>query len=220
MGRLARTLPTTVSNPVLAGLYGGPLIPHVRDSGPQGRPHVREAPVIAFVGSVKPHKGIDLLRGAVAQLSRYGYRLVITGEAPNDARPWEDWVGVTSFEDGLQLVGDADIVALPSLYSPWARGQLPAKLIDAMLLERAVVVSDVGPLRWAVDDTGLVVRPGHAADLVCALHELRSPERRADLGRRARRLAELRFTVDAVAPRFAEFCLDVIDLHASDRTAT
>jgi glycosyltransferase involved in cell wall biosynthesis len=97
-------------------------------------------------------------------------------------------------------VMDADVVIVPSRPYGYSRGQLPMKLIDAMLAGRAVAVSGVGPLPWAVGDAGLVFRPDSAEDIRRTLVDLGDVGMRRDLGQRARRLALSRYTPEAVAP--------------------
>lgn len=200
--RIARRHVCISSNPVLQGIYGGEVVPHpTPDSGP-GSPHVSEHPLVSFIGTDRPHKGLPVLRSAVAELAKHGFRLLITAEAPPDAQPWEQWVGNVDAQTAAQLLLETDIVALPS--RPWgiARGQLPMKLTRAMLAGRAVAVSRVGAHPWAVGDGGLVFEPDSVASLIEALAELQSPARRTELGDRARQIALDRFTPEAVAPAF------------------
>lgn len=201
MTRLARATPSIVSNPVLQQRYGGEVVPHGRPDQGAGAAHTREQPVIGLVGTVWGHKGLDLLRGAAAQLAPQGWRLRVTADAPADAAPWEDWLGSQIFgAAAAEVMRTSDVVALPSENHGFGPGQLPMKLMDAMLAGRAVAVSRVGPMPWAVGDAGRVFAPGSVPALVDALRPLRDPGLRADLGRRARELALQRYTVPAVAP--------------------
>jgi glycosyltransferase involved in cell wall biosynthesis len=199
--RKTRSVPILTSNPSLRLRHGGYLIPHVREAVPPGRAHVRERPVVAFVGTPRIHKGIEVLRSAVSRLSYKGLLLVLTSQAPSDAAPWERWVGETNLADGRSLLDEADIVALPSLDMPFAREQLPVKVIDAMLSARAIVASELPPLRWALASTGLYTRPGSVEDLVGALQSLMLPARRVALAKAARHRALGMFTPTVVAPR-------------------
>ena len=206
LGELARTLPRLVSNPVLADWYGGVVIPHVRPEGPVPtyRSDTETGPVtVRFVGSPRGHKGVDVLRRSVAALQDVGMRLEITADQPADAKPWEGWLGQTTFDAGQELVASADIVAIPSLAKSWAVAQLPAKLMDAMMAGRAVVASDVAPMRWALGGAGLLVPPGDAKALTAALRELCDPVRRQQLGTAAYAHALETFGVRSVAPAFA-----------------
>ena len=209
LARLARTLPSLVSNPWLQTRYGGTLIPHTRL--PMVPSTLRDSSDlrVAFVGTRHRHKGVDVLRAAIDSLQSDGQsaELVITDDPPGDAKHWERWVGRTSLEEGLSLARDADVIAIPSLNVRHARGQLPVKLIDALMLGRAVIVSDVEPLPWAVGGAGLIVPAGDASALAEALRRLRVPATRRRLGDLAVRRAQEEFSIGVLAPRFEEACI-------------
>ncbi len=201
----ARTVPVTVSNPILQGWYGGLLVPHVRPAAEAGPQAPGRDIVVRFVGSPRGHKGVGLLREAVAAFAGDGVRLEITSDAPADARPWESWLGQTSLAAGRALVATADVIAVPSVPDGWSRAQLPAKLVDAMVLGRAVVASDMPPLRWALGDTGVLVPPGDVPALTGTLRALRDPDLRRSLGAAAHERADEMFSVESVAPRFGDY---------------
>ncbi|MFA9477508.1 glycosyltransferase family 4 protein [Phycisphaerales bacterium AB-hyl4] len=198
--RLTRTLPGTTSNPMLQQRYGGIIVPHaIEDTGP-GAPHVNNAPTVAFVGTVREHKGIDSLRRAVASIQdAQPVCLKITADAPADAKPWEQWLGTVSIESAHRLTAEADIMALPSIAVDYGTAQLPAKLLAGMMLGRAVIASDLPPIRWALADTGLLVEPGSTEALTEALTTLCDPQKRASFGKRARERALTMFTPAACA---------------------
>ncbi len=95
-------------------------------------------------------------------------------------------------------------MALPSLDQGYAPAQVPVKLIDAMHAGRAVVASDLPPVRWALGDAGLLVPPGSVGQLSAALVKLADPEVRARLGQAARSRALERFVPGAVSPVVAK----------------
>jgi glycosyltransferase involved in cell wall biosynthesis len=202
LGRLARTVPRLVSNPVLEELYGGDVVPHVRPRSGAPELGTSDRPVVRFVGSPRGHKGVDVLRRSVAALAPEGYSLEVTGPAPADATAWERWLGTTSLAEGERLVATADVVAIPSLPTAWSPAQLPAKLIDAMMHGRAIVASSTAPVAWALGTTGLLVPPGDERALRGALRRMKDPDARAEFGIAARERAVRRFSVDAVAPVF------------------
>ena len=199
---LARSVPRMVSNPTLHEAYGGTVVPHVRDERAAGTAHEGRHPQVCFVGTVRPHKGIELLRDAVARAYPEP-RLAVTAEPPPDARPWEVWTGPLAFDDGMQLVDRSDIVAVPSTQGAWSTGQFPVKLLDAMMSGRAIVASDNPVHRWVLGDTALLVPPGSVEALVEALVRLRDPDLRRTLGADARRRVLRHFTPAAVAQPFA-----------------
>jgi glycosyltransferase involved in cell wall biosynthesis len=199
--REARHRPMLLSSPGLRPGYTGAVIPHVRVARP-----VTEIPrgalTLAFVGTPREHKGLTLLRDAA---ERAGVTLTLTADAPADARPNERWVGATSIEAGARIVEASSCVVVPSLDTPFARGQLPVKLIDGMLAGRAVIASDLPPISWALGDAGILVPPGDLRSLIGALTRLRDDRAevlRLSAAARARALAK--FTPEAVAPCFAD----------------
>ena len=207
--RRVSTVPRFVSNPELQRLYGGTLLPHVRplSEGSVAAAGGEHGVRVVFVGTNRAHKGVGLLRSAVRRLAQEGYTLTITDTPPDDVQPWERWTGMTTLDDGAALVATADVVALPSLDTPWAWGQLPAKLVDAMLAGVPTVVSSIDPMPWAVADGGLQVRPGNEDDLVNALRALRLPATRVRIGARAAERARNVFSVEANAGAFADVLL-------------
>lgn len=211
--RLAQGTPRMVSNPYLQRYNGGTLVPHARSLAAVPAAHAGSEVVVAFIGSVRLHKGLPLLREAIGRLAPEGYRLLVTSDRPADAAPWETWVGTTTTEQGAALLRDSDIVATPSLNSPWSRGQLPVKIIDAMATGVPVVASRVEPQPWAIGDAGLVVRPGNLNDLVSALRQLGDRELRVALGEAGRRRVARQFSFEAVSEEFRAACEGAVSSH-------
>jgi glycosyltransferase involved in cell wall biosynthesis len=199
--------PRTVSNPTLQDWYGGDIVPHARPDTGVGASHVRVRPHVVFVGTNRPHKGLESLRRAVSALSSEGFTLTVTDVAPDDARPHERWVGTTTLQAGIDLVQASDIVVIPSVAKNlYSGGQLPVKIIDAMIAGRAVVASDLAPLRWALGEGGVTFRAGDLDDLTAKLRVLAEPSAREILGSAARIRALEMFTVEAVAEPFRLAC--------------
>ena len=70
--RVVRQMQVITSNPVLQDLYGGEIVPHVRDAvTPFRMPTiVVSAPfTVGFIGTPRPYKGIDEVRMAMAGLA-------------------------------------------------------------------------------------------------------------------------------------------------------
>jgi glycosyltransferase involved in cell wall biosynthesis len=96
----------------------------------------------------------------------------------------------------------------------------PFTLIEAMSCGRATVSTDVGGVREAVGDSGLVVPPREPEAMArAALELLRDPRRRAAMGEAARlRVIEqftLRQTVDTFRSIYLELALGAHEPAAS-----
>lgn len=193
--RALRRAALTTSNPALQRLYGGRVVPHVRaDTG-----STLEAGIpgtVAFIGTPRPHKGIDNLRAGAAQA---GYELTVTASPPADPRPNERWVGETSLAEGLEILSRTAVLAAPSSEHVYARYQFPVKIVDAMMMGKAVLASDLPPTRWALGDAGLLLETNAVADIAQGLHLLREDTIRRSLGHLARARALAEFTPSAAA---------------------
>jgi len=207
MAVLAPRYVSMSSNPSLAARHNSLLMPHVRqDLGPA---ETLAAHTVAFVGTPRRHKGIDVLRQAVGSIPS-GVRptLIITAPPPDDVQPWEQWIGVTSLDQGLDIVRAASVIAVPSLDSAYAEGQLPVKLIDAMMFGKSIVASDLPPIRWALDGgrCGTLVRPGDPRGLARAIVGGFETPQTAERGNNARARALQMFTPSAQAEPFRQIC--------------
>ncbi|HTV20113.1 MAG TPA: glycosyltransferase, partial [Polyangiaceae bacterium] len=146
----------TVSTSYLAAKIGGVCIPHARpESLPPERapaPH----PLVMFAGTPRPHKGLPDLVRAFRSVRLPDARLCIIG-AEHD----RELAAAAEADQRIQIEPSVPLEALPErLARAWvvvipqrdelvSRAQLPAKLIDAMALGRAIVSTDVGDMgRW------------------------------------------------------------------------
>jgi len=104
-------------------------------------------------------------------------------------------------QDVAALLAGLDVLCLSS-----GDGEgFPNVVGEAMACEVPCVVTDSGDAAAVVGDTGLVVPRGDPATLGAALADLvaRSSEARAEMGRRGRRRVAERFSIEAVAARYA-----------------
>ena len=211
--KYANTVPILVSNPMLQKRYGGTIIPHVREDSGFGAAHTSRAPLVAFIGTNRKHKGVRELRRAVNRLQPLGVRLIITAAEPADSKPWEQWVGVTTMDEGLALVSNSDIIVVPSRRGLISQFQLPAKLIDAMMAGRGIAVSNVGPLPWALGSGGVVFTPSSVSSMCEAIETLCDPDRRTVLGMLARGRAREFATVGGNLRAFENAVRNAIEVH-------
>jgi glycosyltransferase involved in cell wall biosynthesis len=177
-----------------------------------------EALLVATVGQIGPRKGLDLLVDAAALVleSMPHVHFVIVGERSSqkeesvefehrlhrrtgELRPLGQvhWLGYCS--DVAALLREVDLVVHPARQEPFGR-----VLLESAAAGRPIVACDVGGTRELLIDgqSACLVSPGSAALLAEAmLLLLNDPQRRTQLGARARETVLARF---AIAPRAAE----------------
>jgi len=170
-----------------------------------------DVPVIGYVGSFVQYEGLDHLVQACAILRAQGvdFRLLLVGDegaSGQGAGPLtqeiKNLIHDGRLDDKAILPGRIpndmveahysliDIAPFPRKPQPVTEMVSPIKPIEAMAMERAVVVSSVAALAELVEDnqTGVVFRKGDLLDLVRVLEQLLTdPILRNRLGQAARR---------------------------------
>ncbi|MGH0028352.1 MAG: glycosyltransferase family 4 protein [Myxococcota bacterium] len=151
--------------------------------------------VIGNLSSLHVRKGIEDVLRAYARLRQTRgdpkLKCLLAG------KQWEQWAPLArelGVEDGVVFPGHrSDVPEILSLFDVYVlmsrREALGTSVLEAMAMERAVVVGDVGGLTEAVvEGAGLRVAPGDL-DAICAAVDglLDDPERRRSLGETGRR---------------------------------
>ena len=167
-------------------------------------------PVIGYVGSFVQYEGLDMLLKAAVKLKNKGFefRLLLVGSEDttyNKAGSITDEIRRIAIDNNLSdhliMTGRVSHEEVEEYYSlidiaPFPRkSQLvtelvsPIKPLEALAMEKAVVVSSVGALREIVQDgiTGLIFEKDNIDSLVEVLSRLISnPELRKNLGKSGR----------------------------------
>jgi glycosyltransferase involved in cell wall biosynthesis len=148
------------------------------------------------VGTPRKHKGLDTLIDAFRLITVPARLRVIGGTLDRAfcaklrklADPRIEAEAPIPVAELADVLGAADIVAIPQEASRRSVGQLPAKLLDAMAMGKAIVSTEVGDIpRWLGEGAGLVVEPGNAPALANAMQQLmQAPEEARAMGQRAR----------------------------------
>ncbi|NKJ43120.1 glycosyltransferase [Novosphingobium sp. SG720] len=170
--------------------------------------------VIGYVGTFVDYEGLDDLAAACALLKAQGhaFRLLLVGSENTSgsergpiAEAIADIAARGGFAEWLIMPGRVPHDEVESWYSlidvcpfprkPWPVCEMvsPMKPLEALAMEKAVVVSDVRALAEMIahEDTGLAFAKGDVASLAQALARLiGDPALRAALGRRGRRWVE------------------------------
>ena len=176
---------------------------------------LRKRFVVAFVGSLKPWHGVEVLLAAFELLlaRRPDAHLLVVGDGPLRGRVEE--LGGRLGAESVTIAGAVDHSRVPAWLACADVGVAPYPLLDSFYFSPLkvveyqaaglpVVASRCGQLRELVDDgrSGLLVPPGEAAALVEALDRLAAePELGRRMGRRGRRKAFRESGWGAVAAR-------------------
>jgi len=247
---LARSQAAVAFAPSVAAAVDGPveLICHGNyDHAAQPLPRARarrqlglppDGPLLAFVGQIRPGKGLDaLLRAAPPEATLLVVGTVVDRAYRAQLANLETSLGLRvrwiESDDALPAATmvaatcAANAVVLP-LSDPVQSGSV----IFSMTLGACVVTTDVGETTATVGDNGIVVPAGDAEALRAALADVvADPARADDLGRRAREamLAERswsriardaeRIYADAVASHRRSSSL-VLGFHAVEETSS
>jgi glycosyltransferase involved in cell wall biosynthesis len=207
----------TVASRFLQRRFGGTLIPHVRDTdawhpaafdGRRARERlgVGAQRLVMFLGTPRLHKGVEDLCDAVAWLGRPDVALAVVGVDPRGPMSQRLTARLPSlrlhppvpFAEIPDYLAAADVVAVPQRDTSDTRGQVPAKLFDAMALGRPVVSTRVSMIPEILDGCGHLVPPGDVPALARAIGQLLDrPEEAARLGARARERCVERYSYHA-----------------------
>lgn len=188
-----------------------------------GQPELRraigiplEAPVIGYVGHLRPEKNPARLLRAAARVEReLGMHVLVLGDGPERPELERLAASTPSLYGRVHLVGHQhdpapyyramDVFALSS-----DTEQMPVALLEAMASSLAVVATDVGDVRDMLPEAqaGFVVEVGEhetawpLAEKLTAL--LQDPGARAALGAANRAQVEQRFGFDSMLAAYRE----------------
>ncbi len=152
--------------------------------------------LIVFAGVVRPHKGVERILDALAQIGNRDYRLVVVG--PKTAhleslmsdgvnKPYIYWAGIQPREKVPPYLDLADAVVLPLEDTLLAQSQVPCKIFEAMAMAKPVIASAVSDLPAILEGCGRVVPSGDVKSLASAIEAVLSDEQKArEMGKLAR----------------------------------
>ncbi len=205
-------------------IYNGVDLSHLDPS--VGLPDFRSAnsidpsvPLIGTVANLKPMKAVDVFIRTAAILSRKlpEARFVIAGSGPleREMRQLAHAEGLDarllfagSLEDVRPLLASLDVFMLLSQTEGMSNA-----LLEAMAMAKAVVATRVGGNVEAIKagETGLLVEAGDAEKAAAAaLRLIGSPPLAGQLGKAARRVAELSFSVERMVADTQQLYRDVL----------
>jgi glycosyltransferase involved in cell wall biosynthesis len=210
-----------VSNGWLERKVGGHLLPHVRDSEVFDPSKVDGSELrrsleldgrqwVGFIGTVRAHKGIEDLIAALARVGGERAPGLLLAGLDADASVAERELLLSArqtlgplrvrtvkrfpFSQLPTWLTVPDVICIPSRPGATSAGQIPAKMFDALMMAKPLVISDAHDTSDVEPDAALRFRAGDVSDLADKLAELcGDAEQRARLSQRARAVALARF---------------------------
>jgi len=190
-----------------------------RDGNPALRERLgipREAPLIGFVGHLRPEKNPQRLLKAAARVEReLGMHLLVLGDGPERPELEKLAAGTPSLYGRVHFVGHQsdpvpyyramDLFALSS-----DTEQMPVALLEAMASALPVVATDVGDVRAMLPEAqGEFVLPLEEHETAWPLAEkltelLKDEKKRAEFGAANRARVEQRYTFAAMLAAYRE----------------
>lgn len=180
-----------------------------------------QAPTLSWAGRVDPIKDLETLIRAFAQVrgTLPDATLRLFGGTPRGGEAYRErcealaaslgHADAVTFEGRVDDIRDAYAAGNVVMLSSISEG-FPFTLIEAMSCGRATVSTDVGGVREAVGDAGLVVPPRDpAAMAAAALELLADPPRRAAMGEAARLRVIEQFTLRQTIDTFRAIYLEL-----------
>ena len=171
-----------------------------------------DEPVVAFLGTLHPYKGVDDLVEALVGLGPAAPALLLVGigDDPDSRHTLESakrrlngrvyCFGRQRFDRVPEFLSLADAAIVPQRQSRATRGQMPAKLFDAMALGVPTISTAVSDIPSVLEGAGWVVPPGSPGALRDAIRErFADPEEAARRAAVARKRCVERFSWDAMA---------------------
>lgn len=158
--------------------------------------------VVTYAGGMEPHHGAQYLARAAPIIAENSpnAKVMFVGDGPlrpdmeRDAGKAAIFAGQVPYSDVPDYLAASDVLVIPAAPRSRYVSVITTKVFDYLSSGRAIVATDVGGIRDAVREACLIVPPEDPRRLAEAVTVLLSDENlRAELGARARKLAEERF---------------------------
>lgn len=167
----------TVSSSYLQKIYGGEVIYQVPNEQLFMKKYNRDVArkhlglggkmIVMYAGTFYEHKGLDILIKAVQKLGRNDIRLVLAGGGGIEQQlrkisgPETIFTGKLPMERIPELTAAADIYAIPTKDTEYARAEIPGKIFEPMMMSKPVIASRISDIPKILDNgrCGLLPRP-------------------------------------------------------------
>lgn len=184
----------------------------------------------AYVGAFQNWQGIDNLIRAFALVADPAIKLLVVGFAPEDRAVKQELaerfgsrvelVDRTDRSTLVSLVRNVGVLMIPRIDHPAVRHAFPTKFAEYAAMGRAIWVNEVDETADFVRryDCGFVSNPSpHEMARLMEQAAAFPAAQLADMGRRARDMAEENFSWPVIGDAYAELVRNVVDRYRSGR---
>jgi len=212
----------SVSSNILHSIYGGTIIWHGRDTNTLKPERFNKSKlrkkylfdikedvfVISFIGTPRPHKGLEDLIDAVGFLKKKSILLMIVGIEDNDyhnsLKNKAEGLGLKddiiyfppqAFEKLSHFLAITDLVVVPQQKRAASYGQVPAKIFDAMAMAKPIIATNISDIPEILDGCGWVIEPENPRLLAeTTQYVLDHPAEAGKMGRKAREKCDKKYS--------------------------
>jgi len=225
--RFANTL--TVSGKILQAQYGGTIIWHGRDvdtfnpkkfdKNELKRKYLpdrdKKSFIVGFIGTPKPHKGLEDLIDAIGVLKNESFLLMIVGTDENSycqnlkqrvknsiLKDRVIFFPQQPFEKLPEFLAITDLVVIPQAERAASYGQVPAKIFDAMAMTKPIIATNISGLPEILDGCAWIVDPGNPKQLAETIQYIFNyPIEAVEMGLKAREKFKREYSWDVMGER-------------------
>jgi glycosyltransferase involved in cell wall biosynthesis len=176
-----------------------------------------DTPIVLYTGTFEAYQGLDLLFAAMAIVRRRrpDARLLLAGGKPDQVARAREQAAATGIGDVTIFAGEqpadqipAYLLAADVLVSPRSRGtNTPLKIYQYLRSGRAIVATRLLTHTQVLDDETAMLTGAAPEEFAGGiLTALEDPTKAASIGRRARELAETKYSYQAYLDRTRRAC--------------
>ena len=177
--------------------------------------------ILMFLGTPRPHKGIDDLLMAFNKIDNPDLNLVIIG-VENQQKflnkieaSVKDRVMVlpkTPFNKLPEFLSVADIIVIPHRQTSDSVGQIPARLFDAMCMAKPILATRVSDIPEVLGECGYLVEPNEPLKLADAVEYILSHfDEAQNKGRAARERCKQKYDMHNLESGLSELIEQVLE---------
>jgi glycosyltransferase involved in cell wall biosynthesis len=215
----------TVAGKTLQNRFGGTIIWHARDHNtldPQkyNQTQLREVYLptrdrhsflVGFIGTPRPHKGLEDLIDSIGLLRSTKVLLLLVGvQDDNYSSKLREKVAASGLEDRVcflppqpfaklpEILSIIDLKVIPQRKRPASLGQVPAKIFDAMSMAKPIIATNVFDIPEILNGCGFVIEPENPSLLADSIqYVLDNPDVARQMGVNAREKIEKEYSWEA-----------------------